>query len=277
MRHDEAELVLTGFREDRREGVRDEVLELVDVEVEAFAIFLRNVGTRHRGHVHFVDEDESEQLSIHVTDLSFTQVHEKDLALIHDLTDVEGRLRLTDDVAHRGIRDEGAELRGEVRDHLFFFTSTRLRDFILPEAPHDDVLALAHLVPLELIIDEESWDIDECRTFLFIIHERETSITEVMLNTWTEDFVSEELDEDFHGVERRTILLLRRLGLEKIESHRTLHVGRIEDDDVLRALLHRVGESILDEVTVRIDDAETGSSCDVLTSHPVEERRFTRT
>ncbi len=172
VRHDEPELVLTGLAEDRREGIRDEILELVDVEVEPLAVTLRNICSRERGHIHFVDENQTKQLRVHVADLSLREIHEQHFAGVHNLANIERGLRLSDDIAHRRIRDEGTELRGEVWDHFFLFSGACLRDFVFPETADHCVLALANFVSLELVVHEQSRNIDERRTLFLVIHQR---------------------------------------------------------------------------------------------------------
>ena len=264
MRHDEGELVLAGLGENGGEGVGDEILELVDVEIEAPALGARHIGAGHRGHVHLVHENKAQKLRVHIADLSLAQVHQKHLAAVHHFADVESGFRLPDDVAHRGVRDEGTELRAEVRDHFLFFALSGLCNFVLPEASDDHISAFADLVLLEFLVHEEPGHVDERGALFFVVHQRKASVAKVVLNARTEDLVAEELQKDFHRVERGAVFLFGCLGLEKIESHRALAVGRIKHDDVFGALLRRVRERILDEVAVRIHDAEPVAVRDIL-------------
>src|SRR3989344_2384915 len=263
-RHDETELVLPSLTEDCRKRVRHEVLEFVDVQIKPATLILRHIRARQRSHVHFIDEYETEKLCVHVADFSFAEVHEKDLSFVHDLTNVERALRLSDDVAHRRIRHERTELGREIRNHFFLLARAGLRDFMFPEAADDDVLAFANFVSLKLAIDEEPGHVDQGRSSLFVIHEGEAAVTEVVLDARAEDLVAEQLDEDLHRIERGTVFLFVCLRFQKVEAHRALHVGRIEDDHVLRAFLRNMREHILDQVPVRIDHAETGTGGDVL-------------
>ena len=85
---------------------------------------------------------------------------------------------------------------------------------MLPEGPDDHVLALAHLVALEFVVHEETRDIDERRAFLLVVHERQTTVAEVVLDARTEYFVSEELQEYFHRIQGCAVLFLVRFRFE---------------------------------------------------------------
>ncbi len=269
MCHDQAQLILTSFGEDRGKGIGHEVLELVDVQVEATTIFLWRIGTAECSHVHFVHKDETEQLRVHVSDFSFGEIHEENLSLVHHLANVKRTLWLTDDVAHGRVRDERTKLRREVRDHFFFFASTCLGDFVLPETPHHNVLTLAHFVALELFVHEQAWHVDEGRTFFFIIHEGQTTVTEVVLNTRPEDFVTEELDKDFHRINRRAVLLFVRLRLKQVQTHGTFAIRGVKHDDVFRTFLRNVCEHVFNQVTVWINDTKTCTTGNVLSCLPM--------
>ena len=59
--------------------------------------------------------------------------------------------------------------------------------------------------------------------------------------------------------------------IEHIQSHRSFIVRRIEDDHILRTLFRREGDDIFDEITVWVDDTESFTIPEILTSKIADE------
>ena len=108
----------------------------------------------------------------------------------------------------------------KVGDNLSLLTFPHLRIGIIPPRLHDGILEGRTALSLEVVIREETYEVCD-RTSLGIIHEGETSIAEIVLNSRAEYFVSEEFDHDIGRIGDNHLLLIFTIGFEEIESHRT--------------------------------------------------------
>ena len=196
--------------------------------------------------------------------------------LIHDARDIKCTFCLTDNIAHESIRDELPEFRCKVGDDLPLLTFPHLGIGIVPPGFHDRILERRAALSLEVVIGEEAYEVSD-RTSLWVVHEGETSIAEIILNTRTEYLVSEELDHDIGRIGDDHLLLIFTIGFEEIESHRTGEVRWIEVDKIISTFFwHEVKES-LREVTVRIKNSDSTIRSQILSRHDGEDRRFSRT
>ncbi|EKD93555.1 MAG: hypothetical protein ACD_28C00117G0001, partial [uncultured bacterium] len=96
-----------------------------------------------------------------------------------------------------------------------------------------------------------------------------------MLNARSENFISEYFNENFSGLARSHVLLFGRVGLQHVESHRTLHVGGIENHHIFRAFLGDILENVFNEISMGIDHTNPVTVLNILAGHKTDERGFT--
>ena len=72
--------------------------------------------------------------------------------MIHDLTYIEGRLRLTDDISHHRVRDELSELRSEIWDDLSLLSVSHLRVGMIPPGSDDRIFQSRTTLSLEVVV-----------------------------------------------------------------------------------------------------------------------------
>ena len=156
--------------------------------------------------------------------------------MVHDLGNIEGRFCLTHYISHHRIGDELSEFRSKIWDDFSFFTIPHLRIRIVPPCFYDSIFQCRPTFSLEVIIGEESYEIGDGSS-LRIIHERETTIAEVVLDTRTKYLISKKFDHDIGRVSDNHLFLIFAIGLKEIESHRTCKIPWIEVDKILCTFL----------------------------------------
>jgi hypothetical protein len=229
----------------------------------------------------FRHHDETEKLSVEISDTTLWEVHHKDFLLIHHLSEIESRFRLTDDISHRGIGDEWSKFCWEKWNHFLFFSITCLCIFMIPESFYHDVLNFGCFVLHEAFIDKESWNIDECSAFVFIIHKGETTISEIVLYSWTKYFITIHFDKYRSGIEcgtiffDRTKILVCGYEIEHIETHRALIVCWIKYDHVFRSFFWSKSHDIFHKITMWIDHTESFIVPEILTGKISDKYWFT--
>lgn len=90
MRDCQRELVLTSFRQDARNGIGRDVLELVNIEIERREVAARIVSARERSHEELADENEAEQVRIAFAEAAFGKIHEQNLLRVDDVAEIKG-------------------------------------------------------------------------------------------------------------------------------------------------------------------------------------------
>ena len=140
----EAEPVFAGFGEDGGEGVRAEVLELVDEQMEVAAFRLRDRTARHRGQLELRRQQGTQQVGFVMTQPSFGQVGDEDAGRVHDEGNAHFRPHLPKDVADDRTLQELPELVLDGSDGFALEPWVVALEFVLPEIPDERVLDLAH-------------------------------------------------------------------------------------------------------------------------------------
>ncbi len=146
---------------------------------------------------------------------------------------------------------------------------------MLPEGSHHRVLYFRHFVAHEFFIHENAGHINKRGSFIRVFHKGQTRITKIVLNSRSENFITEYFNEDFRSLAGRHILLFRGIGFKHIESHWPLNVGRIENNHILDPFFGHILEEVFNQVTMRINHTDPIAILNVLTSHETEERGFT--
>lgn len=200
MGEDESKLVFSGFREDAREAISGKVLKFIHVQIKGSSLVFRKIGATHGGHLELGDADQSQELGVEITNLSFGEIDQQDFSFVHGISEIKRRFWLADGISHDAVRDKGTEFRAEIGNHFLAFPFSGLGVLVFPEGLYDGIFYLRNFVFHKFLIDEDSRHIDQRGTFVFVFHEGETGIAEVVLDTRSEDFVSEKLDEDLGGL-----------------------------------------------------------------------------
>ena len=114
--------------------------------------------------------------------------------MVHDMLDIESRFGLPNDITHERIGDELPKFRSKIWDNLSFLPFSHLGIGIIPPRTYDGILESGATFALEVVIREEA---DEIRdgTTLWIIEESQTTITEVVLDSRSKDFITIHLDK----------------------------------------------------------------------------------
>ncbi len=186
--------------------------------------------------------------------------------MIHDITNIEGTLCLTDNIAHHGICDELSKFRCEIWDNLSLLTFPHLCIRIVPPCLHDSILQRRATFSLEVLIREEADQIGDSSS-LWIIHKREASIAEIILNTRTEDLISEEFNHNVCCIGNDHLFLIVIRSLEHIESHRTSKISRIKIDNIISSFARNVSDKFFREISVGIENRKSLSAADILACH----------
>jgi len=123
---------------------------------------LRDVGPSHRGRLELHNKDNTKQLRVEITHLTFGEVDEQDLVVIHNLREVEATLGLTNDVTHCIVANKWTKLGDHPADQITSFVGA-LRGWELfgPKVQHLPVRHVFELGIAELLIHQQLWHIDE--------------------------------------------------------------------------------------------------------------------
>ena len=95
MGHRQAQGILPAFRQHILDVVRGVILELVQVQIERFS--LRSVGPRESSLLELGDQESRQQPVAFLAHYALGEVDQKDQAVIHHLSEIDGRLPLTED------------------------------------------------------------------------------------------------------------------------------------------------------------------------------------
>lgn len=191
--------------------------------------------------------------------------------MIHDISDIERTLRLSDDITHHGISDKLPEFRCEIWDDFSFFSLTHLSIRIIPPGFYDRIFESSASLSLKVIIGKESDNIRDGSS-LWIVHECETAIAEIVLDTWAEYLTSKEFYHDIRRISDYHLLLIVIGCFEHIESHRSSEVSRVEVYEVISSCARDISDELFREVSVWVEYREPTSLTYVLTCHRREDR-----
>ena len=130
-------MILTSLGHDRGKAVGREILELINVQTKVHPVVFRDVAPAHSGRLELHHKDHAQQLGVQVTSSTLGQVYQQDFLVVHDLTQIEGTLVLTDDITHHLVAQEGTKLTDEPgRDLTRFVRALRSWELLGPEVEH---------------------------------------------------------------------------------------------------------------------------------------------
>lgn len=191
--------------------------------------------------------------------------------MIHDIDDIKCALRLSDDVSHHRIRDKLTKFRSKIRDNFPFFSFTHLCIGIVPPRFYDRIFECGSAFSLEIFIGKETNQIRNSSS-LRIVHQRETPISKIILYSRSKYFVSKKLDHDIRRICNDHLFFIIIRCFEHIESHRTTQISRIKIHEIIRSTFWYKREKIFYEITMGIYHRDSGTICEVLTSHHLDNR-----
>lgn len=164
-----------------------------------------------------------------------------------------------------------SEFRSKIGDDFSLFSISHFGIGIVPPGSYDCVFECRPSFPLEVIIGEESYEVSD-RSTLRVVHERETSISEIVLDTRAKDLTSKKLYHDIGGVGDDHLFFIIVSGFEHIESHRTREISWVKIDDIVSSRLRYISDELFREVTVGVEYRESLPTAYVLTGHDREDR-----
>ena len=231
----EIEAVFARLTKNNGEGVGGEVLELVNIEVEGATVLdIRNIGAGHGGELDLSDEEGAEDAGVVFADETFREIHDENLAFVHNLANVEAGVGLADDVADDGVGGEGADFVQDWGDRLVDLFLVPLAEFVFPELEDGDVGAVVEGFFAEIFIGQHTGDVEEGGGGA--VEKGEESIAQNMLEAGAPGFAEHTLQNaDDFGTD---VGLARGVGkFERIEGDGVGGVGGVEVDDVADAIL----------------------------------------
>src|SRR5690348_7457894 len=110
MGHDKANAKLAKLGHHVRDRECGEILEFVDVDEERPPVGERCIGPAESREADGRDEQSAEKVGAVVTDLSFPEIDDKDLPLVHSLADMEVDRSRCKDTSEGRVGEKGANL-----------------------------------------------------------------------------------------------------------------------------------------------------------------------
>ena len=281
MRQNETKPVFPRFRQDLRDRIRGDVLKLIQVEIEVLTLAFRHIDPGESCHEQAPHDDHTKQPRIDLSDLSLGEVDQKDFPTVHDFTEIERALLLSDDRSHDIVRDECRQLRGDIGNHIGESRlATGLLRFLQPEIPHDRIRTVIELETPKILVRQDLRNLHQGRAALRMLHDQKHRVPHVLFEhraTGRLEIIQLIEYADHLIDDERLLLGMRRIELKHIDTDRTLDIRRIENDDVLGPLLRYRSQDILDGVSVRIDEAKPLAAYRILLRHLLQEIRFSGT
>src|SRR5258708_5152963 len=183
--NNQVQSVLTCFRKNDGKIFSCVVLEFIDIQVEIFTLFHRDILTTHGSRQNLGHENQSQKLGILFSKFAFRKIDEQDLLLIHDLSEVKGALALSNDVAHHFVGNEFPELRYDVVQNFRFMEITGLGNLVRPVAPDHRVFDLRQKLLNILRICQTAHELDKGTSRL--CHDGQHCIADGVLKSWTDN------------------------------------------------------------------------------------------
>ena len=132
MRQRESQAVFPHTAQNLRHAWRDEMVELINVEPEVFAVGRLLAVPRHRQLLKLRHEQGAQQIAVLLA-ATFGQPGQKDFAAVHDVGEVEPVLGLADHVAQRFAGEKVLQPGQHGADG---FVAGQLREYLLPKEDH---------------------------------------------------------------------------------------------------------------------------------------------
>ena len=271
---DQTQAILTRFTENRLEAIGGKVLELINIECEVLALVLGDIGPSHRSRLELHDEDNTKQLRVEITHLTFGEVNKQNLVVIHNLREVKATLGLANDVAHCIVADEWAKLRDHPTNQVTSFVGAlRGRELLRPKVEHLPI----ELGVAELLIHQQLWHINK-RTARRVSHQQQRTVTEDVLEAWPNDTGVAWVVQAIEHVNRllhQEVLLVGVVELKHIEANWVAHITWVEVDNILYPIAWYFSKQRLSQVTVRINQGKTPPRQHILVCQVLLQDRLT--
>ena len=118
MGENEVQAVLSRFGEDIGKGEGDEAMNFVHIEIERLSFFFRKIRPAQGGQLNLGHNQSAEQRAVVFSDLTFSEIDNQNLALIHGLPEIKGIFFLADNVSERDADQKLADLVENRRNGL---------------------------------------------------------------------------------------------------------------------------------------------------------------
>ena len=240
----------------------------------------RDIGPSHRSRLELHDEDDTKQLRVEITHLTFGEVDEQNLVVIHNLGEVKSALGLANNIAHRIVADEWAKLRDHPANQITsFIRALRGWELFSPKVEHLPIRHVFELSIAELLIHQQLWHINK-RSTRRISHQQQRTVTEDVLEAWPNDTGVTWVVQAIQHVDRllhQEVLLVGVIELKHIETNRVAHIARVEVDNILYPITRYFSKQCLSQVTVRINQGKTPPRQHILVGQVLLQDRLTYT
>src|SRR5450759_2938113 len=252
----QAEVVSAGFDQDLVQALRQMqvVLELIQVEAEVGPSRRRPPRPRHRRLPEAGDQESAEQLARLLAEQALGQRDEKDAAAVHAAGEVDGRGRLTHDVADRPPQQHRAQLVEDGPHHL---KALPLRQplILVPERTETD-----------RVLDAcgEDFPSSGLKQQQRDLAERASGSEEQRQHRRPQDVIGARapealirLAEDGDQLIARDLVQIGILAVEDVEAHRPVAQGGVDELNAIPVPLRNPLQKRGHQVALGADDAHT--------------------
>ena len=123
---------------------------------------LGDVGPSHRSRLELHDEDDTKQLRVEITHLTFGEVNKQNLVVIHNFREVKATLSLTNNITHCIVANKWTKLGDHPANQITsFIRALRGWELFGPKVEHLPVRHVFELSITKLLIHQQLWYIDE--------------------------------------------------------------------------------------------------------------------
>ncbi len=163
MRYGQIESIFSSFRQDAGKSIGDKVLEFVDIQIEVLTTLFRNTHTFHGSKLNFGNDHTSEQSRVVFTDATLRNVYQENLAFVHHVENIDGALRLTDDIANDRSGEKLSDFVLNRRDSLVSKFILPCFVLVYPKSLDDRIFQIADNFLTIIFVDEHARNTEKRR------------------------------------------------------------------------------------------------------------------
>ena len=260
----QVQAILARFRENGGNGVGDEVLKFVNVEVKIFAFAFGQFRAAQSGHLQFGHDDEAEQFGVDFAGRAFGQIDEQDFLLVHHVAEIKAGFLLTHDIAHHFIFHETSDFGYEIAQHFRLVKVGSFGHFFFPEGADDRIFQFNQIFFDILVVGKHARNIYDRTRVIYIGHQGQHHIAHIVFKHRADHFRREKFVKNGNHFLHREILLVFGFGFQHIEAHRPLPIGRIKYNHIVHPIFGNMSEDVFHQIAVRVHDTDAVSVLNVL-------------